>query len=205
METKELLDLLNSYTKRTSCDYYDDDDDAHVWFEYFKEGRTASGSFKKCLIFENLDYVVKIPFSYTRNKRENECENEIKTYESAKKAGVEKIFLETWFIGFLDNGCPIYGQAKADYTVNSLPDSKAEKYERITKTVTENMRSKVTHGMYDHCVNRLWVEMFISLYGKNFAMKFEKWTRETRLSDFHNGNIGYRKDKPIILDYNYCR
>ncbi len=35
------------------------------------------------------------------------------------------------------------------------------------------MRNKVTHGMYDHSVNRLWVEMFISLYGKNFARKFE--------------------------------
>lgn len=67
------------------------------------------------------------------------------------------------------------------------------------------MRSKVIRGMYDHSVNRLWVGMFISLYGKNFARKFEAWTKGTHLTDFHSGNIGYRKDKPIILDYNYCR
>ena len=84
-------------------------------------------------------------------------------------------------------------------------ENKRKKYERITRTVTENMRSKVIRGMYDHSVNRLWVEMFISLYGKNFARKFEAWTKETHLTDFHSGNIGYRKDKPIILDYNYCR
>lgn len=203
METKELLDLLNSYTKRTDCD--SSGDDAYAWFEYFKEGRTARGAFKMCLIFESLDYVVKIPFSYMRNERKNACENEIKTYESAKKAGVEKIFLETWFIGFLDNGCPIYGQAKADYTVSSLPKSKIKKYERITRTVTENMQSRVTRGMYDHCANCLWIDMLIVLYGKKFAMKFEKWTKETRLADFHRDNIGYRNDKPIILDYNYCR
>ena len=134
----------------------------------------------------------------------NACEDEVKTYESAKEAGVEKVFLETWFIGYLTNGCPVYGQAKADYTANTLPRSKITKYERITKTVTGNMKSRVIRGMYDHSVNRLWVGMFISLYGKNFARKFETWTKEAHLTDMHDGNIGYRNDKPIILDYNYC-
>ena len=197
MDTTEILDLLNQYSESE----FD-----NSWFDDIPNCGRATGAFKECLIFPDMDFVLKIPFEFSKNSEmDNACHDEIKTYQSAKEAGVEKVFLETWFIGYLRNGRPVYGQAKADYTSNSLPENKKKKYERITRTVTENMRSKVIRGMYDHSVNRLWVEMFISLYGKNFARKFEAWTKETHLTDFHSGNIGYRKDKPIILDYNYCR
>ena len=197
MDTTEILDLLNQYSESEFN---------NSWFEDIPNCGRATGAFKECLIFPDMDFVLKIPFEFSKNSEmDNACHDEIKTYQSAKEAGVEKVFLETWFIGYLRNGRPVYGQAKADYTSNSLPENKKKKYERITRTVTENMRSKVIRGMYDHSVNRLWVEMFISLYGKNFARKFEAWTKETHLTDFHSGNIGYRKDKPIILDYNYCR
>ena len=197
MDTTEILDLLNQYSES----------ERNIsWFDHIPNCGRAAGAFKECLIFPDMDFVLKIPFEFRKNSEmDNACEDEIKTYQSAKEAGVEKVFLETWFIGYLRNGRPVYGQAKADYTSNSLPESKEKKYRRITQTVSENMRSKVIRGMYDHSVNRLWVEMFISLYGKNFARKFEAWTKETHLTDFHSGNIGYRKDKPIILDYNYCR
>jgi hypothetical protein len=197
MDTTEILDLLNQYSES----------ERNIsWFDRIPNCGHATGAFKECLIFPDMDFVLKIPFEFSRNSEmDNACYDEIKTYQSAKEAGVEKVFLETWFIGYLANGRPVYGQAKADYTSNSLPENKKKKYERITQTVSENMRSKVIRGMYDHSVNRLWVEMFISLYGKNFARKFEAWTKETHLTDFHSGNIGYRKDKPIILDYNYCR
>ena len=197
MDTTEILDLLNQYSESELN---------NSWFDDIPNCGRATGAFKECLIFPDMDFVLKMPFEFSRNSEmNNACYDEIKTYQSAKEAGVEKVFLETWFIGYLRNGRPVYGQTKADYTSNSLPESKKKKYERITQTVSENMRSKVIRGMYDHSVNRLWVKMFISLYGKNFARKFEAWTKETRLSDFHSGNIGYRKDKPIILDYNYCR
>ena len=198
MNTEQILSLLNQYS-----DHLSDKSKFHK----IPNCARATGAFKECLIFPDMDYVLKVPFAFYKNSREegNACEDEIRTYQSAKEAGVEKVFLETWFIGYLANGRPVYGQAKADYTSNSLPENKITKYERITKTVTGNMQSRVVRGMYDHCVNRLWVEMFISLYGKNFARKFEAWTKETHLSDMHEGNIGYRNDKPIILDYNYCR
>ena len=197
MDTEQIFNLLNEH----SCEH-----SGNSRFHEIPNCERATGAFKECLIFPDMDYVLKIPFTFYGYSREhNACEDEIETYESAKEAGVEKVFLETWFIGFLKNGRSVYGQAKADYTSNSLPESKKKKYERITQTVSENMRSKVIRGMYDHSVNRLWVGMFISLYGKNFARKFEAWTKGTHLTDFHSGNIGYRKDKPIILDYNYCR
>lgn len=196
MNTTEILDLLNQYS---------DSNFNNSWFDDIPNCGYATGAFKECVIFPDMDFVLKIPFEFSKNMRKNNaCEDEIKTYQSAKEARVEKVFLETWFIGYLENGRPVYGQAKADYTIHSLPESKIKKYERITRTVTENMWLKVVRGMHDHRANRLWIEMFISLYGKNFAKKFERWTKETCLTDMHGGNIGYRNDKPIILDYNYC-
>lgn len=48
---------------------------------------------KECLIFPDMDYVLKIPFTFYGYSREhNACEDEIETYESAKEAGVEKVF-----------------------------------------------------------------------------------------------------------------
>ena len=198
MDTEQIFNLLNEH----SCEH-----SGNSRFHEIPNCERATGAFKECLIFPDMDYVLKVPFSFYKNSREegNACEDEIRTYQSAKEAGVEKVFLETWFIGYIANGRPVYGQAKADYTAGALPGNKITKYERITKTVTGNMQSRVVRGMYDHDVNRLWVEMFISLYGKNFARKFEAWTKETHLIDMHSGNIGYRNDKPIILDYNYCR
>ena len=198
MDTTEILDLLDQYS--------DSNNSNNSWFDNVPNCGRASGAFKECLIFPDMDFVLKIPFEFRENsKKDNACYDEIETYQSAKEAGVEKVFLETWFIGYLANGRPVYGQTKADCTINELSETKKKKYQRITQTVTETMRSKVIRGIYDHSVNRLWVDMFIVLYGKKFAMKFEKWTKETRLTDLHGGNIGYRKDKPIILDYNYRR
>ena len=62
METENLLELLNKYVG-------DEWSDALDWFRRFKEGKTANGAFKMCLIFDNLDYVVKIPFEYDRDER----------------------------------------------------------------------------------------------------------------------------------------
>ena len=198
MNTTEILDLLDQYS--------DSNNSNRSRFNNIPNCGRATGAFKECLIFPDMDFVIKIPFDFRENSKEdNACYDEIKTYQSAKEAGVEKVFLETWFIGYLANGRPVYGQTKADCTINELSETKKKKYQRITQTVTETMRSKVIRGIYDHSVNRLWVDMFIVLYGKKFAMKFEKWTKEVQLCDFHGGNIGYRNDMPIVLDYNYCR
>ena len=133
------------------------------------------------------------------------CETEIKLYESAKEAGVEKIFLETWFIGFLKNGCPVYGQPKISYIASQIPKEKKRKYQRIARTVTSDMSEKVRNGIYSRSIDETWRNLAIVLYGKKFMLTFGKWTHKTSLRDFHNKNIGYLNDRPVILDYNYCR
>ena len=199
MENEKLLELLNTYVNDDWSESVQD------WFYHFKEGKTANGAFKMCLIFDKLDYVVKIPFSYDKDERTGACEIEIKLYESAKEAGLEKIFLETWFIGFLKNGCPVYGQPKISCIVSQTPKEKKKKYQRIARTVPYALSEKVRCGIYDRSVDEIWRNLAISLYGKKFMLAFEKWTHKTSLRDFHNENIGYLNDRPVILDYNYCR
>lgn len=196
MNTTEILDLLNQYSENNSND---------SWFEDIPNCERDAGAFKECLIFPDMDFVLKVPFRFRKNSETgNACYDEIRIYQSAKEVGVEKILLETWFIGYLANGRPVYGQVKADCTIGALSETKKKKYQRITRTVASSMRSKVIRGMYDKSINHLWVDMLIVLYGKKFAMKFERWTRETLLTDLHYDNIGYRNDRPIVLDYNCC-
>ena len=98
MDTEQIFNLLNEHSCKHSGDSR---------FYEIPNCERATGAFKECLIFPDMDYVLKIPFTFYGYSREhNACEDEIETYESAKEAGVEKVFLETWFIGFLKNGRP---------------------------------------------------------------------------------------------------
>ena len=46
-----------------------------------------------------------------------------------------------------------------------------------------------------------WYARVLQLYGKKFLASFEQFSNEVQLNDLHNGNIGWRNGRPIILDY----
>lgn len=171
----------------------------------------ASGAFKKCFVFENEPFVLKFPFDFCpftkqdEYKRErNACEDEIEIYNKALEAGVEKILLKTEFIGYSKGGTPLYIQPKITTTMNDCSKLLKKKYDRITKTVTDEMCDKVKDGMYYHSTSNIWVKMLIVIYGKKFALQFEKFSRSIQLGDLHHANIGFLGNNPVILDYNYC-
>ena len=63
---------------------------------------------------------------------------------------------------------------------------------------------KSINNLYDW-TDREWYARVLQLYGKKFLKSFEKFSQEVRLNDLHDGNIGWRNGKPIILDYaGYC-
>lgn len=171
----------------------------------------ASGAYKKCFVFDNESYVLKFPFSFraftksSEDSDKNACEDEIVIYNKAVEAGVEKILLKTEFIGYSKSGVPLYIQQKITTTMSDRNKVFDKKLTRITKTVTNDMCEKVQSGMYYHNASNIWVKMLIIIYGKSFAMKFEKFSRSVQLSDLHNENIGFVGANPVILDYNYCQ
>ena len=50
-------------------------------------------------------------------------------------------------------------------------------------------------------LNPLWASMAIVLYGKRKCKALCKFIIENSINDLHYSNIGYLKDKPIILDF----
>ena len=59
-------------------------------------------------------------------------------------------------------------------------------------------------NLYDW-VDREWYARVLQLYGKKFLSSFEKFSKEVKLNDLHDANIGWRNGRPIILDYaGYC-
>ena len=96
-------------------------------------------------------------------------------------------------------------QPKISESHNRISRKTRQKAIRINKTVRPKMCEKIRCGMYYDGLDRNWLSMVISLYGKRFCRSLEKWSKENRVNDLHNANIGYVKGKPVILDYSgYC-
>lgn len=164
--------------------------------------KSASGATKFCYIIPDADFVIKF---CRNNKRHNECEQEARAYQSGKKYGIERVLLETRFVYESPNGTRFFMQPKISESHDRVSRKTRQKAIRINKTVRPKMCEKICNSMYYDDLDRNWLSMVISLYGKRFCRSLEQWSKENRVNDLHNANIGYINGKPVILDYSgYC-
>ena len=201
----------------------------------FNDWTFDSGLSKGVLIFGELDYVIKIPFSaewieedeyfyetedgtteyetcggcpgdlfcgvevegYSKRNSWDYCETEELRYLVAKKNGLAEHFAEIVFLGEA-GGWPIYCQARA-----CMFNSDASTLSRINRTYTENDRKSVETiqketGMY---LNNEWLLDFLIFYGNERLFDFLRFCDEQKISDLHDGNIGYINGIPCLVDY----
>lgn len=164
--------------------------------------RYAKGATKYCFLIPKADYVIKFckPSRKSNSRQLDECELEASAYESAKQYRVEKVLLETRFIGENAQGIKFFAQPKIEVTHCEMPYKLAHEFRKKTQKISGGLVFKVNDSMY--CgTSDLWIKMLILLYGKKFARSFEEWTKENRVNDLHDANIGYYKNKPVLLDY----
>lgn len=190
---------------------YDIDDFIETlgWVEGFPEFTWESGATKLCIIPEFEDYVIKIPFDGEVNyKGENFCyfyngggeegwdycalEDEY-FVDKVLDSGYEKFFLTTDCITV--NGWPIYIQEKVTVHKDSkiIPAPSKKSVARVKKE--SKMRCSIplpTNWIaialenFDNDINAL--DDFLNFLCSNFT-------------DLHSGNIGYKGNQVIILDY----
>lgn len=195
MTLEEVIKVLETMPKADRAFDFEDFASQHGW-------EAACGATKFCYIIPNADFVIKF---CNCNRRHNECEQEAKAYLSGKKYGIERVLLETRFVYENPSGVRFFMQPKITESHNRVSRRTRQKMVKITKTVTPKICHKVNNSMYYSDINRNWMSMVISLYGKKFCRSFEKWSKENRVNDLHNANIGYIKGKPVLLDYSgYC-
>lgn len=189
--------LLNEYLTQTheplsfdDCEYIAERTGAHL----------SHGETRWCFWFDDCDMVIKIPrFDHGRNF--DYCMRELHNYEKARAYNVERILLPIEYIGEYGS-VSVYLQPRFTYS----HDDMSARDSRVLREKLNNIprRSKVLSSSLNNLyswVDREWYARVLQLYGKKFLASFEKFSVEAKLNDLHNGNIGWRNGRPIILDY----
>lgn len=178
------------------------DDSGNNWRGYNNEDyKVDSGASKVVLVFENSDYVVKIPFKGEycafsgARVGEDEygwdyCASEQFFYRKAIEAGLEDFFMETIFIGKFEDH-PIYLQKKVSvYGYNSETKS--------SESSKEIFVSKFRHSEIQ---NEDFGGILIDYYGVERVNQLVEFLSEVGISDLHSSNVGIRANRPVLFDY----
>lgn len=168
------------------------------------KAKRFSGVSKYCYIFPDEDFVVKFPQVYREhNLNENECAQEVELYHSSHNYRVQRVLPETTFLGRNTHGVPFYKQAKLDYVCSQLPPPKYRKYCAMTTKINDDLIDRVrkSNTSDNRSIDTLWLKMVWLLYGEKFTRSLIKWINDNRINDLHNSNIGYIKNRPVIMDF----
>lgn len=172
--------------------------------KYHKTFSYDTGATKGVFIFPELDFVIKIPFTYTGDDEElrgaddsgegwNYCEVEELKYERATTFGVEGCFAKTVLVGKV-KGYPIYAQEKAKtFTKEGSPSPRKsdEEYEKM---------EDICDGLGE-CFNRIWLSDAFDYFGEKIFYGLLEFINSFDISDLHDGNIGYIGMRPVLIDY----
>lgn len=155
------------------------------------------GATRLVLIFPNHGWVIKMPYG-----RRDYCAQEVQSYQTAVKYGVEKLLLSIEKVGETAHGIPLYIQPVYKTSVSEMSaHDRIKVRELCQKTTNPHTIAKIRRGFY-YSPELEWVSRATQLYGKRFMRSFEKWTKEFQVNDLHNANVGYINGyRPVLVDY----
>ena len=213
---KEYLDEI---LEALSYGTFDENDEADFYpvvvqpfsEKYKKPFDYATGATKGVLIFEQLGFVIKIPFC--RNSEDYDdyyeccnyftgadtdngwdyCEAEADKYQRAEEEGISMCFAKTEKIGEID-GYPIYMQELASIYKNvDYQSSHTEEDSRQVNSICDSNNFYI--------FNIEWLSDAFHFYGEKIFHKLLEFIRTVGINDLHDGNIGYIKNRPVLVDY----
>ena len=179
--------------------------------KYKKPFDYATGATKGVLIFEQLEFVIKIPFC--RNSEDYDdyyeccnyftgadtdngwdyCEAEADKYQRAEEEGVSMCFAKTEKIGEI-GGYPIYMQELASIYKNvDYQSSHTEEDSRQVNSICDSNNFYI--------FNIEWLSDAFHFYGEKIFHKLLEFIRTVGINDLHDGNIGYIENRPVLVDY----
>lgn len=179
------------------------------------------GISKAVVVFDNDDCVIKIPFNgytddcwngETQHYEEtfipfcgamgtewNYCQTEANIYSDAQAYHVAEYFAETAYLKAIC-GCPIYVQPKVvsyDELVGYDCYDGRNSIEERNNTIQHCYDS----GHMSCSINSDWLTDFLHYWGQEALDNLLTFIENECIGDFHDQNIGYLGDKPLILDY----
>ena len=184
--------------------------------------KTLWGITQFCIIFPDTNEVIKIPFNgleycYYDEDEERDityfsrfhdcrdyCTRSFNLYELAEDFGIEQILAKIDYLGTSADGhTKIYLQEKVD-TFNYSDGSKRyfKTEERRNKSKEKLLKLQKNSKLRWSFFPTDWIAAALDFYGEDFMKHFLTFCRDNDLSDFHEGNVGWRKDgTPVILDW----
>ena len=196
MTQQEVFDLLNGSLIDKQIGYDD------LWEFCRSYGlEMFSGETRYCIASKDWDFVLKI--SRFDNVRDDYNAIEFANYENSCKLGIEKIFLKMWKFGTLDCGLDIYAQVRYSFAHSGIDHKKERKMRKQTDKIRSCKIYRKSHeNAYDgYRISNEWYARAYQIYGKQFMRKFERFTKQHRIGDLHDSNVGYLGKMPIILDF----
>ena len=171
------------------------------------------------IIDKDLIDVIKIPFRGTWESYYNDDTNadderfvefdnhyDIITqqiYEKAIKKNVADIFIEQIYLGETIDGTPVYRQEyvypcsdeKIHNTTKGSRDLVNQEYKKAIVSATKS-------SSYWNTFRNDWLANVVDCFGLDFIKRLFDFLAENELTDFHEGNYGWRANgDPCIFDY----
>lgn len=161
------------------------------------------GASKLVIIPNGTKYVFKIPFNsayktthkfHLANNDEKRnwdyCLAESLVYIHAKQANLHSLFAPERMVGII-NDHPIYIQQKAV----TLEDFEGD-FSDLPRDKSIEMQQEVGYAF-----NSRWLAAAIKWYGENRVRRLLFFLSDNELCDFHEKNIGFIGNRPVLIDY----
>lgn len=163
----------------------------------------SDGASKICLVFKNFPFVIKWD-----NDGYGEAAREVSIYNDAVACNLAYFFPKTELFHTY-NGISFVLQEKIDCDAGDARwnDDYKKVIKRVTKTPTDRIYEKMQREFnkarrsYRRTLDESWAKMVISLYGKKATKALCEFIVKHGINDLHQGNIGYKNYRPIILDF----
>ena len=128
----------------------------------------------------------------------NYCKVEAQVSKCAEEEGVIRCFAETYFLGTAGD-YPIYAQERCAIFCDE-ESSRRESYKKRTKSDYDSLREVRERVDFYDCDDN-WLLDFLIYWGEEILQRLANFVFEHSINDLHNGNIGYRKGVPVLVDY----
>lgn len=206
MENKALYNLLKNLNISGDEDSYDVSDILVRLDIPRSDVRVHSGASKICLDFVHENFVIKWTCNGSRYEAD-EALAEVKIYEQAVKQGIQFFFPSTELFATI-NGINFVLQEKIDFSIDHISYLQEKKYVHQSRTGSDRICNKMQKcfdkagdGSYARQLNKTWAKMALVLYGKKAVKHLCGFVVEHGINDLHESNLGYKNDRPIILDF----
>lgn len=149
------------------------------------------GLYKYVFIIDDYDFVIKTD----RNSSSigNGCGAEFQMYKQAVKDNMTEFFPETDFLTSI-GGHKFYIQERADVDEMGLEDSV---FEYVSPYFDDEQLAR--EYAYD---DEIEIEDILNaVFPREKAKKLIKWLNEYEIEDIHCGNLGFRNNHPMIIDF----